>query len=195
MNACKALWMRLRTEIDGNLRLRLGMLVIAFIVLLLFVLAQEDWKLVAQEDYGDAADRLARAQRLLSQGDWTAALDRERGRNEQLRSLFWHAETPGLAEASLQAALTQMLGKLKFDNVRIRPGTSQPVPDSSGLWRVQAQVNARYRPGAELKLLHAMATFPRKLNVDRLDMVPRNSRLVMIISAYFTGVAEQEKEA
>lgn len=192
MSARQDLWMRLRMEVSGSLRLRLGIWTIAFIVLLSFVLMQEDWKLAAQDDYAEAADRLARAQRLLRQGDWAAALDQERKRNEALEAQFWRAETPGLAEASLQAALAQMLGGPEFSNVRIRPGTSQPVLDAPGLWRVQAQVNARYRGGAELQLLHTLATSPRKLNVDRLDLVRRNSRLVMIVSAHFIGVAEGE---
>ena len=193
MSALQDLWMRLRTEASGNLRLRLGIWAIAFIVLLSFILMQEDWKLAAQDNYAAAEDRLARAERLLGQGDWTVALDQERKRNERLEAQFWRAETPGLAEASLQAALAQMLGGPEFSNVRIRPGTSQPVPDAPGLWRVQAQVNARYRGGIELQLMHTMATSPRKLNVDRLDMVRRNSRLVMIVSAYFTGIAEGEE--
>ena len=112
----------------------------------------------------------------------------EQKRNEQLSVLFWEAETQGLAEASLQAALQELLKPLEFRNMRIQSGVSQPVPDVPGLGQIQAQVNAGYRQGAELQLLHKIATHPRKLVVNRLDLVPQNRRPPLIVSAYFTGI-------
>ena len=44
---------------------------------------------------------------------------------------------------------------------------------------------------AEVRALHALATHPKKLVVDRLDLRRRgrqNSHLVLILSAYFVGV-------
>ncbi|MXW50508.1 MAG: hypothetical protein F4X81_13505 [Gammaproteobacteria bacterium] len=193
MNGLKAAWQRLRSELAANLRLRLGAWVVAFIVLFYAVLVQGDRVGAAYEGYVDDADRFARAERLRGQGEWSELLAAERLRNEQLSVLFWEAETQGLAEASLQAALQDLLKPLEFRNMRIQSGVSQPVPDVPGLWQIQAQVNAGYRQGAELQLLHKIATHPRKLVVNRLDLVPQNRRLLMIVSAYFTGIpAESE---
>lgn len=195
MKALLAAWRRLRTELAANNRLRLGAWSIAFILLVFLALLQRDRMAVAYEGYAAAADRMARAQRILGGHDWSAAFAAERQRNERLTALFWRADTQGLAQASLQAALTEMLGRLEFRNPRIRSGVSEPVPEAPGLWRIQAQVNASYRQGAELQLLHQLATHPRKLTVDRLDIVPQNSRLLLIVSAYFTGVAEDDAAA
>ena len=193
MNGLKAAWQRLRSELAANLRLRLGAWAVAFIVLFYAVLVQGDRVGTAYEGYVDDADRFARAERLRGQGEWSELLAAERLRNEQLSVLFWEAETQGLAEASLQAALQDLLKPLEFRNMRIQSGVSQPVPDVPGLWQIQAQVNAGYRQGAELQLLHKIATHPRKLVVNRLDLVPQNRRLLMIVSAYFTGIpAESE---
>ena len=188
MNGLKAAWQRLRSELAANLRLRLGAWAAAFIVLFYAVLVQGDRVGAAHEGYVDGADRFARAERLRGQGEWNELLAAERLRNEQLSVLFWEAETQGLAEASLQAALQDLLKPLEFRNMRIQSGVSQPVPDVPGLWQIQAQVNAGYRQGAELQLLHKIATHPRKLVVNRLDLVPQNRRLLMIVSAYFTGI-------
>ena len=188
MNGLKAAWQRLRSELAANLRLRVGAWAVAFIVLFYAVLVQGDRVGAAFESYVDEADRFARAERLRGQEEWGELLDAERLRNEQLSVLFWEAETQGLAEASLQAALQELLGPLDFRNTRIQSGVSQPVPDVPGLWQIQAQVNAGYRQGAELQLLHKIATHPRKLVVNRLDLVPQNRRLLMIVSAYFTGI-------
>ena len=193
MNGLKAAWERVRSELAANLRLRLGAWAVAFIVLFYAVLVQGDRVAAAYDEYADGADRFARAERLRGQGEWSELLAAEQERNEQLSALFWEAETQGLAEASLQAALQELLRPLEFRNMRIQSGVSQPVPDVPGLWQIQAQVNAGYRQGAELQLLHKIATHPRKLVVNRLDLVPQNRRLLLIVSAYFTGIpAESE---
>ena len=188
MNGLKAAWERVRSELAANLRLRLGAWAVAFIVLFYAVLVQGDRVAAAYDEYADGADRFARAERLRGQGEWSELLAAEQERNEQLSALFWEAETQGLAEASLQAALQELLRPLEFRNMRIQSGVSQPVPDVPGLWQIQAQVNAGYRQGAELQLLHKIATHPRKLVVNRLDLVPQNRRLLLIVSAYFTGI-------
>lgn len=188
MNGLKAAWQRVRSELAANLRLRLGAWAVAFIVLFYAVLVQGDRVGAAYDEYADGADRFARAERLRGQGEWSELLAAEQARNEQLSALFWEAETQGLAEASLQAALQEVLRPLEFRNMRIQSGVSQPVPDVPGLWQIQAQVNAGYRQGAELQLLHKIATHPRKLVVNRLDLVPQNRRLLLIVSAYFTGI-------
>ena len=188
MNGLKAAWQRVRSELAANLRLRLGAWAVAFIVLFYAVLVQGDRVAAAYDEYADGADRFARAERLRGQGEWSELLAAEQERNEQLSALFWEAETQGLAEASLQAALQELLRPLEFRNMRIQSGVSQPVLDVPGLWQIQAQVNAGYRQGAELQLLHKIATHPRKLVVNRLDLVPQNRRLLLIVSAYFTGI-------
>lgn len=192
MKALLAAWERVYTEFGANNRLRLGAWSIAFILLLFLTLLQGERMVVAYDAYAIAADRMARAERLLGGRDWSAAFEAERQRNERLTELFWRADTQGLAQANLQAALTNMLNQLEVRNSRIRSGVSEPVPEAPGLWRIQAQVNVRYQQGAELQLLHQLATYPRKLIVDRLDIVPQNSRLLLIVSAYFTGIAEDE---
>ena len=192
MKALLAAWERVYTEFGANNRLRLGAWSIAFILVLFLTLLQGERMVVAYDAYAVAADRMARAERLLGGRDWSAAFEAERQRNERLTELFWRADTQGLAQANLQAALTNMLNQLEVRNSRIRSGVSEPVPEAPGLWRIQAQVNVRYQQGAELQLLHQLATYPRKLIVDRLDIVPQNSRLLLIVSAYFTGIAEDE---
>ena len=193
MNGLQAAWERARSELSANLRLRVGVWAVAFIVLFYTVLVQGDRVTAAYDEYAGGADRYARAERLRGQAQWSELLAAEQARNEQLGALFWEAETQGLAEASLQAALQELLKPLEFRNMRMQSGVSQPVPDVPDLWQIQAQVTAGYRQGAELQLLHKIATHPRKLVVNRLDLVPQNRRLLMIVSAYFTGIpAESE---
>ena len=128
--------------------------------------------------------------------DWPQLLEAEREIYQERMAMFWQAETVGLAQAKLQAALTGVIDGLDLRKPRIRSGASQPVPDLPAIWRVQTRLDGGYRPEIEPQILHALATYPKKLIVDRLNLRRRGSRdshVALILSAYFVGVeAEQE---
>ncbi len=188
MNALKRLFQDFRTELGVNARLRGGVWVIAAVVLFYLALVQSDRVAVAYDGYAVEAGRLARAQGLLEREDWPQLLEAERAANQTLESAFWQAETQGLAQAQMQAALAGIAEALDLRDVRIQPGLIQPVPDVPEIWRVQAQFSAGHNSGTQLQVLHALATYPKKLVVDRIDMVRGRARLVVILSAYFVGL-------
>lgn len=188
MNALQRLLQDFQVEFAANARLRAGVWVIAAVLLFYLALVQFERVTAAHEDYAAEAGRLARAEALLSREDWPQLLEAEQAANQALEGAFWQAETQGLAQARLQAALASIAEGLELRDVRIQPGLTQPVPDLPGVWRVQAEFNASHDSGDQLQVLHALATHPEKLVVDRLDMVRGNARLVLILSAYFVGL-------
>lgn len=179
-------------EFAGNARLRWGVWLILATLLVYCILVQSDRLAAARADYAGESERLARAEALIRQRDWPERLAAERENHRQIRSTFWQAETEGVAQAKLQAVLTEVVEDLRLRKPRLRSGTSQPLPNLPEVWRVQTRLDAAYRPGVELRLLHALATHPKKLVVDRLDLVRRkrrnDSRMSLILSAYFVGV-------
>ena len=177
-------------ELGANAMLRFGVWLILGILLFYCLLVQSERLAAAHRDHAAEAGRLAKAGTLLAGRDWPALLEAERERHRELESKFWRAETEGLAQAKLQDALFGVVEELGLHNPLIRSGVSQPVPDLPGIWRVQTRLDAAYRPGTELRALHALATYPKKLVVDRLDIRRRrhDSYLVLIVSAYFVGV-------
>ena len=196
MSALNHALARLAAEFAGNARLRWGVWLMLGIVLLYCILVQSDRLAAVHDEYVAEAERLTKAESLLERQDWPELLAAERRTHRELTATFWQAETEGLAQAKLQAALTGMIEGLDLREPRIRSGASQPVPDLPGVWRVQTRLNAAYRPGVELQALHAMATHPKKLVVDRLDLRQRkrqDSRLALILSAYFVGVEVEQK--
>ena len=187
----------LAAELAGNARLRWGVWLILGIVLLYCVLVQSDRVAAVHDEYAAEADRLAKAEILLQRQDWPDLLESERTTHRALKAVFWEAKTEGLAQAKLQGALTGAVEGLALRKPRIRSGVSQPVPDLPGIWRVQARLDATYRPGVELQVLHALATHPKKLIVDRLELRQRgrqNSYLTLILSAYFVGVEAEQAQ-
>ena len=182
----------LQAELAANTRLRLGMWLILGILLLYMVLVQSDRVIAAYSDYAGELERLTKAEAMLTQGDWSELLESERATGAMLDAEFWEAETQGLAQAGLQAAMGEVIEGLNLRNVRIRSGVSQPVEGLPGVWQIQAQLEGQYRPGVELQVLYAIATYSRKLVVDRLDLSRRNSRISLICSAYFVGIEAEQ---
>ncbi len=192
MSALQTRLTDLREELAENPRLRLGLWLILLISLFYLLLVQAERNDTALGEYAGALQRLEKARELSSAEGWTAALEQVRQRQESLRAALWDAETQGFAQASLQGALSDLMTGLEIRSGRIRSGVSQPLPDLPGVWQIQAQIDGTYRPGAELKLLYGIARHPRKLVIDRLDLSRQNSRLVVLVSAYFTGIAAEE---
>lgn len=192
MKALLELAKRAREELAANPRLRLGVWLIVAILLFYWVaLVQPERGAQAVGDYADTASRLASSQAVLARRDeWPGLLAAAQESDQALQQSFWRADTEGLARAGLQETLEKMVADLEVRNVAIESGSSRAVPDVEGLWQVQARLTANYFPGTELKLLHALATHPRKLVVDRMDLVRgRQSRVFLIVSAYFVDLS------
>lgn len=192
MNALAEAFARLRAELAANARLRAGAWAIAAILAVYGLLVQSDRVEAAYATYTADADRLFRAQDLLTRDDLPALLDAERERDRTLTERFWHAETQGLAQAQLQAAVSEITSDLEFRSPRIQSGAILPVDYAPGLWRVQAQFSGIYEAGSELLVLHALATHPKKIVVDRLDLRRRDRRMTLLVSAWFAGIEDAE---
>ena len=184
-------------ELAANRRLRWGTWLILGILLVYCILVQSDRLAAVHDEYAAASARLDKAESLLQRQDWHELLDAERKAHQSLEATFWDAGTEGLAQAKLQAALAGVIEPLELRNPRIRSGVSQPAPNLPGIWRVQTRLDAGYRPGGELQVLYALATYPNKLIVDRLDLRRgdrQDSYMTLILSAYFVGVDAERTE-
>ena len=194
MNALRRALRSVAAELAGNARLRWGVWLIAGLLLFWSILVQSDRVAAVHGGYVAEAGHLAKARSLLVRQDWSERLEAERETRRRLETALWEAETEGLAQAKLQGALNEAIEGLRLDDLRIRSGVSQPVPDLPGVWRVQTRLDAAYRTGVELRVLHALATHPKKIVVDRLDLRRRSRQdawMTLILSAYFTGVEAQ----
>jgi len=198
VNALRRVLRPAAAELAGNARLRLGVWLIAGILLFWCILVQSDRVAAVHDEYVAEAGQLAKARSLAERQDWHERLRIERETYRRLETALWEAKTEGLAQAKLQAALNEVVDGLDLDNLRIRSGVSQPVPGVPGVWRVQTRLDAAYRSGVELKVLHALATHPKKMIVDRLDLRRRSRRdsyMTLMLSAYFTGVEVESAAA
>ena len=188
----------LAAEFAGNARLRWGVWLMLGIALFYCILVQSDRVAVVHDDYVAETEHMVKAETILrDRQDWPQLLEAERETYRERVAGFWQAETTGLAQAKLQAALADVIDGFDLRKPRIRSGGSQPVPGLPEVWRVQARLDGGYRPELEPQVLHALATYPKKLIVDRLDLRRRGGRdshVALILSAYFVGVEAGQKE-
>ena len=178
----------LREEFTNNVRVRFGAWCVLAIVLLYWILERADDLEAARAEYAGEVARLERAQGTGADANWPEMLAAEQRAGAELTENFWEAEKAGVAQAVLLAALTELAGEVELRDPRVEPGAIQPVAGAPDVWRVQARLTAGHRGGAELRLLHALATHPRKLVVDRLGISQTRSRLTLLVSAYFVGL-------
>ena len=188
MSTLKAALARVGSEFAENSRARSGAWLILGLVAVYGFLVQSDRLQAARDAYAEEAARLARSETLRGGEDWTQLLAAEREANRVLEAAFWQAETEGVAQARLQAVLTDLAKGLDLRRPVIRSGVSQAVPEVPGIWLVQTRLACRYRPGAELQILYRLATHPKKLVVERLDVWRETARMAVIVSAYFVGI-------
>ncbi len=186
--AAKQAFVRARRELADNSRLRLGAWIIVGLLVLFGLLVQADRLTAVHDDYIAGTVKLERAKATLARTDWAQLLGAERETHRELAERFWQADTEGLAQAQLEAALSRIIQDLGFRNVRIRSGLSESAANLPSVWRVQTQLNGEYREGGERRLIHAIATHPKKLVVDQLELRRSNSRVTLVLSAYFIGL-------
>ena len=179
----------LREEFTTNVKVRFGVWCILAVVILYWILVRADDLEAARTEYAGEVARLERAQDVSAEEDWPLLLEAERRAGAELAANFWQAETEGVAQARLLAALTELAGETEMRDPRVQPGVTIAVDGAPDVWRVQARLTARQRIGAELRLLHALATHPKTLVVDRLDISQSRSRVNILVSAYFVGLA------
>ncbi|MBV1905326.1 MAG: hypothetical protein KUG75_04560 [Pseudomonadales bacterium] len=182
----------LQSELAQNFRLRIGVCLIALILLFYLILLQSERLQIAFDSYAQQYQRLQQAENLLAQDDGINQLDAENRDYSQLSEGLWHAETLGLAQASLQGSLGDMIKTLDLRNSRMRSGAAQPLENVDGVWQIQVQLDALYNRGDDLKLLYRLAQSSKLLVVERLDLQPSSNRLSLLVSGYFTGLENQD---
>ena len=179
---------RARAELAANPRLRLGVWAIVAIlagyVALVVQAARVD---AASADFASADSRLVRGRDLLARQDWSERLAAARAAEAELEGGFWQAPNEGLAQANLRTAVDAMTTDLHLADPRIELGTSRPVPDTPGIWQVQARVVGTAVGPSALRLLHRVASHPSKLVVERLELTRDRAsmRFQLLLSAYF----------
>jgi hypothetical protein len=173
-------------EFRNNPRLRLGIWLIAAIMAVYGALWLDDQRALADGEYAEAVERLARLQGIVEEPEWPQRALAGRSLLLQAESLLWGANSKGLAQAIFQTWLDNQVGALKMENVRVKVEEAQETGDTFKLWRTAGQIEGVWQADQLHQLLGKMAESPQWIVVERLEIRQSpQARFSLVVSAYF----------
>lgn len=176
----------LLTELRKNTRLRLGLWIIAAIIISYIIILMNDYSTQLQQTYHDTLTRLNQLQSVANQTNWVVRKDQIHQQLGQLKTRLWQADTKGLAQATFQKWLNAEVAKANIENARLQVESTLDVPQNTQLWQVTAKLDAIFSPETVESLLAALTKNPQLVVTERLQIYyQRNPRFTLIITAYF----------
>lgn len=164
----------LHTQFRERPPLRLGLWLIAAILLLNLVLDFTDRAATARQQTFQLQQQIHRMQQTAADPAWETRALQARERLHTLEQELWRTDSRGMAQAEVQAWFQETAIRTGFQDPRIRADIALDVPGHDGIWQVTAQLAGSYQPQALIKLLEAIAAHEQLVVVERLRQ--RNQR-------------------
>ncbi|MFN3842957.1 MAG: hypothetical protein ACK4RW_06765 [Rehaibacterium terrae] len=170
-----------------NRRLRLAVLAGLLVLGFHLVSALADRRDAVAKAYQRDLQLLTRLDSASRQAEWPARAEQAREALLAVQAGVPRAQSAGLAQAELQAWLTEQASQSGLVQPRVRTETTLDVPGRPELWQVVARMDAEAGAGALATFLQAMSASLPWVQVERLEV--REARegvhLSLIVRAYY----------
>ncbi|ALG67807.1 hypothetical protein [Beggiatoa leptomitoformis] len=175
------------TELQNNIRLRLGLWFILFILSAYGLLLLNDYRYKVMGEYTEANKRLAQLQSITQQQYWLERKQQVQTLRLDTESHLWLANSKGLAQANVQAWLSNQLKVAGIKEPRIKAEAAIDATQTAlNLWQVTAQVEAPFSVNSVNTLLLAITQNPQWLIIERFEIRSGQSmRFTLVVTAYF----------
>jgi hypothetical protein len=188
--ATETLRQRLAPQLDelrGNTRLRLGLWLIAGILLVYMILVSTDRLAALRDERAAALERLAQVETLAAEEDiWAERAAQARALEAELQRRMWTSATPGLAQAQLQAWLQNTARNAGIGDARIMMRDVATLAGGDGLWLAAGTMTAPFQPSALPRLLFEVESAVPRVQIESLTVNNgRRKSLQMTVSAVF----------
>jgi|GEM_PF-647638 len=190
----KQLLSEFKTEIEGNIRLRIGLWLIIFIITLYCLILLHNYQQSLEKSHKQALNKLNKIEFIIQQDDWHQRLEKIQAVKTQLETQLWTATSQGLAQASLQAWLDDVVNKqINLPHAQIKIATApmtNTLPEMK-LLKVSARIEARL-VGSKLESLlekiasHKYMVLIEQLNVKKSYIKNVLPKVSIIVVAYFS---------
>lgn len=146
----------LHQQLLENVRLRIGIAVIAILGIFYIGLDVRDAAHAEESEFQMLSEELAELELLADGQDWAFFLKREKEVAEKLSPYFWGFQSAGLAQAEMQTTLESWIDKERVQGFRMDVGL--PVPsDIPGVSRVSARLSGELETKQLYRLLRNVA--------------------------------------
>ncbi|MCV2364685.1 hypothetical protein LNV23_14625 [Paucibacter sp. DJ1R-11] len=179
MDSSVSAWNAMRAELRGNVRLRMGLLLLlAILGLWLNLLALDQakaWSAEAEE----ARLQLERLRPLRGSTQWPQRAEEARKHLEAAKALQWPASSRGAAEAALQDHLRVLAEKtgLMVRDLSIGLGSSADALKDAQTLQLRAHLVLDGSKQSTMTLLGELAASPRVLAVETLKLRPQGQNM------------------
>lgn len=174
MSALRAQFGPLQEQFRANPRLRLGVVVIALILIWQGGQSLSDAAHAAAHDQAEEAARLQRTQEIAEESEWHARAMAARTLLAQLQAEIPDAATPGLAQANLQTQLAAWMSGTP--RMRLQIGAATTVPGIPDLWAVSASVSGPADPSEVMELVRKAESQRQLIVVEDLRLTTGRAR-------------------
>ncbi len=176
---------KLRSEWQGNPRLRIGGFVILIIGLVYLLLAMSDLKSAWATNYSEETSRLEKVRALSGQTIWLQREKEAKTLRDALDSEIPKADTAGLAQAAFQTKLREIAIRYG-DGVRVQVSPANNDTGAPDIWRVPATLNGDMGLNQAQQLLKDIENQPTLITIETLSLTNRDRvHLNMAVQAYY----------
>lgn len=168
-----------------NRRLRVGAMLVILILCANLALSLSAKRAEASVQFARDADLLERLAQASSEAAWPQRASEAESRLAELRETLPPARSDGLAQAELQAWLTDLASDAMVANALVRVETSLEVPDQPGIWQVIARLDGNIEPARVHALVRALSVAPW-IRTERLEIQSgRQTRVSLVVRGYY----------
>lgn len=177
-----------------NRRLRLAVLIGLLVLGFQVVFALADRRDAVADAYQRDLQLLTRLDSASREAEWPERAEQVRTALAAVQAGVPRAQSAGLAQAELQAWLTEQASQSGLTQPRVRTETTLDVPGRPELWQVVARMDAEASAGTLATFLQAMSASLPWVQVERLEV--REARegvhVTLIVRAYYHRPADEE---
>jgi hypothetical protein len=177
---------RLVQEWRQSRRLRLGALAILLILGTHVVLTLSDQRHARVEQYQRDTELLGRLEEASRESAWPARAKAAEAMLAVDRHSIPAARSDGLAQAEMQAWLTDLASFAGLARPQVRVETSLAVPGQAGMWQVLARLDGNVPEGRMPILVRALSSALPWVRTERLEIqAGTDTRVSLVVRGYF----------
>lgn len=183
-------WLEGAAEWRENTRLRWGVFAVLIIVLIYGIEMTQDLAASLRAEVSALMAKDVRLQNIKGQEGWPAVVEQAESHLANAARHLWAAETPGLAQATLQGWLSDLLEEAPVKGRALTVNVAEATEGDANLWRVRGEMRGEMAQRDFLNLLQAIETHPRRVQVVQMQWTL--SRLGVRASLQVEALFERE---
>jgi len=192
----RAQWQRARDEWRANRRLRLaGMAALAFLGIHL-LLAMGDRREVLAARYGRDVELQARFAGMQAQKDWPERAAQAEAGLAEMRARVPAVTSAGLAQAEMQAWLTELAGRTGLAEPKVKVEDTLDVPGYPDMWQVMARLDGLLPQYGQAAFLRELSEALPWIQAERLEIAEADqARMMLVVRGYYRRAGDEEPAA